>query len=77
MKDLIAATSLVILLKLRSNRFLARMTLKLDGQPKKTIGHLFYATSRFVHYLEAISEFKWSYSTELRNSGKNWQCFAA
>ena len=35
MKDLIDATSLVILLKLRSNRFLARMTLKLDGQQKK------------------------------------------
>ena len=29
-----------------------------DGWPWKTIGHLFYATSNFVHHFIAISEFK-------------------
>ena len=38
--------------------FLSRMTLKFDRWPWKTIGHLFYAASSFVHNLIAISEFK-------------------
>ena len=59
LRDLIAATGLVILLKLDSNRrFSARVTLKFDGWPQKTIGHLFYATSSFVHHFVAIGEFK-------------------
>ena len=41
LRDLIAATGLVILLKLDSNRrFSARVTLTFDGWPRKTIGHL-------------------------------------
>ena len=35
-----------------------RMTLKFNEWPCKTIGHLFYAMSSFVHYFKAISEFK-------------------
>ena len=35
LSDLIAATGLVILLKLDSNRFFARVTLKFDGWPEK------------------------------------------
>ena len=59
LRDLIAATCLVILLKLDSIfYFSAHMTLKLFGWIKKTIGHLLYATSSFVHYFTAISEFK-------------------
>ena len=34
------------------------MTLKFDGWPWKTIGHLFYIASSFVHYFIATSEFK-------------------
>ena len=34
------------------------MTLKFDGWPCKTIGHLFYATSSFVHHFVPIGEFK-------------------
>ena len=34
------------------------MTLQFDGWPWKTIGHLFYATSSFVHHFVAIGEFK-------------------
>ena len=38
--------------------FLARVTLKFCGWPWKTIGHLSYATSSFMHHFIAISEFK-------------------
>ena len=38
--------------------FLSRVTLKFDGRPWKTIGHLFYATSSFVYHFIAIGEFK-------------------
>ena len=57
---LIPTTGLVILLKLDWNRqfFLASVILKFDnGWPRKTIRHLFYATSSFVHHLIAIGEF--------------------
>ena len=59
LRDLIAATGLVILLKLDLNhRFFSRVTLRFDGWPQKTIGHLFYATLSFVHHFLAIGEFK-------------------
>ena len=38
--------------------FLSRVTLKFDGWHWKTIGHLSYATSSFVHHFVAICEFK-------------------
>ena len=38
--------------------FFSYVTLKFDGQPWKTIRHLFYATSSFVHHFMAIREFK-------------------
>ena len=38
--------------------FLSRVTLKFDGWPWKTIGHLFYATSSFVHHFTTIGSFK-------------------
>ena len=38
--------------------FFSRVTLKFDGWLSKTIGHLFYATSSFVHHFVAIGEFK-------------------
>ena len=60
LRDLIAATGLVILLKLDSNCwfFSVCVTLKLNGWPCKKIGHLFYTTSSFVHHFKSISEFK-------------------
>ena len=36
----------------------SHVTFKLDRWPWKTIGHLFYATSSFVHHFVAIGEFK-------------------
>ena len=38
--------------------FFSRVTLQFDIWPWKTIGHLFYTTSSFVHHFIAISEFK-------------------
>ena len=38
--------------------FYSRVTLQFDVWPWKTIGHLFYATSSFVHHFVAIGEFK-------------------
>ena len=59
LRDLIAATNLVILLKLDSNRwFFSLCDLKIWWIPPKIIGHLFYTTSSFVHHFKAISEFK-------------------
>ena len=40
------------------NDFFTRVTLKFDVWPWKTIGHLFYATSSFMHYFLAFGEFK-------------------
>ena len=55
LSDLIAATGLVILLKLDSNRqFLSPC----DGWPQKRIRHPFYTTSSFVYHFKTISEFK-------------------
>ena len=38
--------------------FLLQVTLKFERWPWKTIGHLYYATSRFMHHFVGISEFK-------------------
>ena len=37
---------------------LSRVTLKFDGWPWKTIGHLFLTTLSFVHHSKAMGEFK-------------------
>ena len=38
----------------QNQRHLSLVTLKLHGWPRKTIGHLFYATSRVEHHFIAI-----------------------
>ena len=38
--------------------FFTLVTLKFDGWPWKTIGHLFYTTSSFVHHFKSIGELK-------------------
>ena len=45
-------------IRVKIGPFLAPVTLKFNGWPWKTIGHLSYATSSFVHHFIAISEFK-------------------
>ena len=42
----------------KSTIFFSRVTLKFNGWPSKTIGHLFYATSSFVHHFIPIGELK-------------------
>ena len=45
-------------IQVKISKFLCRVTLKFDGWPWKTIGHLSYAASNFVHPFIAIGEFK-------------------
>ena len=51
--------------------FLSRLTLKFDRWPWKTIAHLFYTMSSFVHHFKAMGEFTWSYILETLNLGQN------
>ena len=51
--------------------FLSRVTLQFDIWPSKTIGHLFYATSSFVHHFVAIGEFKLQLQSGNAQSGSN------
>ena len=51
--------------------FYSRVTLKFDGWPSKTIGHLFYATSSFVHHFIPIGEFKLELQSGNAQSGSN------
>ena len=53
------------------------MTLKFDGWPSKTIGHLFYATSSFVHHFVATGEFKLELQSGNAQSGSNLTIFRA
>ena len=56
---------------------LSRVTLKFDGWPWKTIGHLFYATSSCVQHFVAIGEFKLELQSGNAQSGSNWTIFRA
>ena len=57
--------------------FLSRVTLKFDGWPSKTIGHLFYATSSFVNHFVAIGEFKLELESGNTQCGSNATLFRA
>ena len=73
LRDLIAVTGLVISNWIQIVNFSARVTVKFDGWPWKTIGHFFYITSSFVHHFKSIVEFKlYLQSRNARNSGRNW-----
>ena len=45
-------------IRVKIGDILSRVTLKFDRWHWKTIGHLFYVTSTFMHHFEAIGEFK-------------------
>ena len=45
-------------IQVKIGHLLSRVTLKFDRWPRKTIGHLFYAASSFVHHFKAMGEFK-------------------
>ena len=44
-------------IRVKIGNFLSCVTLKFDGWPWKTIGHLFYTTPSFVHHFKSIGEF--------------------
>ena len=71
LRDLIAATGLVISNWIQIDDFSARVTLKFDGWPWKTIGHLFYTTSSFVRHFKPSVKSNLSYSPKTLNSGQN------
>ena len=58
------------------DNFFSRVTLQFDVWPSKTIGHLFYATSSFVHHFFPLVNSNWSYSPETPNLGQNWWFFS-
>ena len=59
------------------DHFQSRVTLKYDGWPCKTTGHLFYATSSFVHHFVAIGEFKLELQSGNAQFGSNSTIFRA
>ena len=59
------------------DHFFSRVTSKFDVWPRKTIGHLFYATSSFVHHFIAIGEFKLELKSRNAQSGSNSTIFSA
>ena len=58
LRDLIAATGLVITNWIQIVNFSTRGTMKFDGWSRKTIGQFCYTTSRFVDHFKSIGEFK-------------------
>ena len=61
----------------KSTIFFSRVTLKFDVWPWKTIGHLYYATSSFVHYFVPISEFNLELESGNAHPGSNLTLFRA
>ena len=57
--------------------FYSRATLKFDGWPCKTIGHLFYATSSFVYHFVPIGDFKFELQSGNAQFGSNATIFLA
>ena len=56
---------------------LSRVTLKFDGWPWKTIGHLSFAVSSFVQHFVAIGEFKLELLSGNAQFGSNSTIFRA
>ena len=55
--------------------FFSRVTLQFDVWPWKTTGHLFYATSSFVHHFVAIGDFKLELQSGNAQVGSNSTIF--
>ena len=64
-------------IRVKIDDFFSRATLKFDGWPCKTIGHLFYATSSFMQHFVAIGEFKLELQSGNTQSGSNTIIFRA
>ena len=57
--------------------FFSHVTLQFDAWPWKTIGHLFYATSSFVHHFVAIGDLKLELQSGNAQFGSNSTIFRA
>ena len=66
-----------LLIWVNIDAFFSLVTLKFDGWPSKTIGHLFYATSSFMYHFVAIGEFKLELESGNAQSGSNSTLFRA
>ena len=56
-------------IRVKIDNFFSRVTLKFDGWPWKTIGHLFFPAVSFVHHFIAIGEFKLELQSRNAQSG--------
>ena len=65
------------LIWVKIDAFFRRVTLKFEGWPSKTIGHLFYATSSFVQHFVATGEFKLELQSGNAQSGSNSTLYRA
>ena len=70
LRDLIAATGLIISNWIQIVNFSARVIVKFDGWPRKSIGH-FYTASSFLHHLKSIGEFKLDLQSRKAQFGSN------
>ena len=61
----------------KSSIYFSRVTLQFDVWHWKTIGHLFYATSSFVHHFVAIGDFKLELQSGNAQFGSNSTIFRA
>ena len=64
-------------IRVKIGKCLSRVPLKFYGWPWKTIGHLFYVASSFVHHFGAIGEFKMELQSGNDQSGSNSTIFRA
>ena len=62
-------------IQVKIGNFFTRVTLKFDGWPWKTIGHLSYAPSSFMHHFIAIDEFKKELQSENAQFGSKSTIF--
>ena len=65
------------LIGIKIDDFFSRVTLQFDIWPWKTIGHLFYATSSFVHHFVAIDDLKLELQSGNAQFGSNSTIFRA
>ena len=64
-------------IRVKIGDFLSCVTLKFDGWPCKTIGHLFYATSNSVYHFIRIGEFKFELQSGNAQFGSKSTIFLA
>ena len=64
-------------IRVKIDNFFSCVTYKFYGWPSKAIGHLFYATSSFVHHFVVIGEFKLELQSGNAQFGSNSMNFRA